>query len=283
MLNAILTSLNENRALTTVTESRLSDDIPEALQENGFVPIDQAWVKANLFYVEQANALGKKLASQSEHFPHVAQYFQQMLTVLETAQVENNLQVLLQIERFLWPAKIADLDIPTYIIPIWPEWAMHLFDPNIAGQTLFGADPALMFTVENVYYRASRPMLDTPARILWYVSRRKGNFQGTMSIRACSYLDEIVIDKPKALFSRFKRLGVYKWEDVFKVAKQDIERDIMAFRFSGTELFSSPIHREDLQEIWIKEKGRNFNIQGPVRISNDLFLHLYKIGSQIQQ
>ena len=80
------------------------------------------------------------------------------------------------------------------------------------------------------------------------------------------------------LFSRFKRLGVYTWKDVFKVAKDDIEQEIMAFRFSKTEIFSQPFHRNDLQTLWTQTKGRNFNIQGPLKITNDVFMRIYKSG-----
>ncbi len=280
VLRTILTSAKEERILTKITDRYLSNNIIDALQENGFALINQVWVKANLPIVETVKTLSAKLISFGKQFPETDHYFQQLVNVLETARTDNNMQALLQVERSLWPAKIRDIDIPTFIVSIQPQWAMDLFDPNIAKQTLFGADPRLMFNVENVYYRSSRPMLDAPARILWYVSQRKGDFQGTMSIRACSYLDEVVVDRPKALFSRFKRLGIYKWKDVYQVAKENINQDIMAFRFSNTELFSNPIHRDQLQKIWIKEKNRNFNILSPLRISNELFLHLYEVGFQ---
>jgi hypothetical protein len=104
-----------------------------------------------------------------------------------------------------------------------------------------------------------------------------------MSIRACSYLDEVVIDKPKALFSRFRRLGIYQWEDVFKVAKERLNQEIMTFRFSNTEVFSAPIHKDDLQKIWKEETGGSFHIQGPISIPSQRFFRLYKMGVQIQQ
>jgi predicted nucleic acid-binding protein len=279
--NAVALCVQEGRILTKFTEKYLSDAVLNALRENEFVLNNEFWVKANIPVVEKTEALRVKLDTLNQHFPVISDYFQQLSEALQPLAQQDNIQTLLQVEKSLWPAKIADLHIPAYIISIHPQWAMDLFDPNIANQTLFGADPFLILNVENVYYRSSRTKLSAPARILWYVNQGKGNFQGTMAIRACSYLDEVIIDKPKALFSRFKRLGVYTWEDVFKVAKEDIEQEIMAFRFSKTEVFSLPIHRNDLQTIWIETKGRNFNIQGPLNISNDLFLRIYKSGLQI--
>jgi hypothetical protein len=169
------------------------------------------------------------------------------------------------------------------MVPIWTDWAMQLFDFNIASQDLFGGEPSLLLNVENVYYRAASPSpknLAAPARILWYVSKGKDHYQGGMSIRACSYLDEIVIDKPKPIFSRFRRLGVYQWPDVFQVAKENLDQEIMAFRFSHTEVFNNPIGKNELASLWQAETGDNFHIQMPIFIANQLFFRLYKMGTQ---
>ena len=128
--------------------------------------------------------------------------------------------------------------MPSFIIPIKPFWAMHLFDYELGNQHLFGGDPHLVLNVENVYYRSSFPyILEAPARILWYISEGKAKYPGSKAIRACSYLDEILVDKPKILFSKFQHLGVYHWDDIYKVAKFDVNNEIMAFKFSKTELF----------------------------------------------
>jgi GNAT superfamily N-acetyltransferase/predicted nucleic acid-binding protein len=282
VLETVRIALVENRLLVSITNNQLHESIIQGLQEIGFIPINnKKWLKANLHIVDTAEAVNKKLETLGDQFSYAKTYFQKVQSTLEEASKNNNPVLLLQSERFLWPAKIIDIVIPSYIVPIWPEWAMHLFDPAIAAQTLFGADPQLFFQTENVYYRASRPMLEAPARILWYVSKRKGHYQQTMSIRAVSYLDEVVVDKPKVLFSQFKRLGVYRWEDVFNVAKNNLEKKVMAFRFSGVELLNSPVHRDKLDQIW-QEESKNFNIQGPVKISNEMFLRIYKLGMQPQ-
>jgi hypothetical protein len=137
----------------------------------------------------------------------------------------------------------------------------------------------LIFRLENAYYRSSRPrILEAPARILWYVSEGSGNYQGVKSIKASSYLDEIVIDKPKNLYSRFRRLGVFTWEDVYNVAEHDIDQDVMAFRFSKTELFENPIDLSNLRQIWIEDTGAQFNPVTARQISPELFFRLYRIG-----
>lgn len=278
ILKAVLDAFAEKRIVIRVTDARLSDVTVDALQENGFIFAETVWTKVILRGVQTAIELAAQLEALSQRFPHISRYFQDIKAVLGEAHDTNNGQVLLKTERLLWPVKITDLDLPAFVVPIRPEWAMHLFDPDMASQTLFGSDPSLMFKTENVYYRTSRPTLPTaPARILWYVSKGIGQYQNTMSIRACSYVDEVIIDKPKHLFSRFKRLGVYEWADIYKLANNDIEQEIMAFRFSNTELLN-PIGRDDLQKVWEEEVGRNFHVQAPLRISNELFCRLYMMG-----
>ena len=282
LLKTVLDSLVEKRVLTKITDLNLSAEVIDALREQGFVLIKNHWIKASLQIVGTAKQLVAELTSIGNNLPQISQYATQMTEAIESS-LSNNNRGLLYIERSLWPTKITDLDIPTFVVPIQPDWAMQLFDFNLAKQDIFGGEPSLILKVENVYYRANHSSpkeLTAPARILWYVGKGKGNYQGTMSIRACSYLDEVVIDKPKVLFSRFKRLGVYEWKDVFETAKQNLNKDIMAFRFSNTEIFNHPIHRNELKEIWKQESDVNFHIQKPIFISNLLFFHLYHKGVQ---
>ena len=279
IVRSVLTSSREGRVLTKITDPYLSGTITDALQQVGFVLVGEAWTKANPFSVETSRELATRLASFAVMFPPYGQYFKQMTSALTAAHSRGDVLTLLQIERSLWPAKVTDIDIPVFIVSIHPIWAMHLFDSGIANQDLFGGEPSLILSVENVYYRARRPeVLSAPARVLWYVTKGRGRYQDTMAIRACSYIDEVVVDKPKVLFSRFRRLGVYQWEDVFEVAKQDTDQEIMAFRFSNTEVFDHPIHWNELQEIWRTETEKGLNLQSPAIISAQQFFDLYKKG-----
>ncbi len=279
VLQAVLTSSREKRILTRITDTFLSDVIRDALKENGFVPSDDIWIKANLPVVEKAEDLALRLVSLTGELPGSIQHFKKNAEALKNAVSIHDERILLEIEQSLWPAKIADIDIPAFIVSIKPEWAMQLFDFGIADQDLFGGKEHLLLNSENVYYRHAThtKIISTPARVLWYISQGK-NYQDTKSIRACSYIDEVMIDKPKPLFSKFRRLGTYEWKNVLEVAGGNIEQDIMAFRFSRTELFDSPVHRDELQAIWQAEEGCNFNILAPVAISCRRFLQLYQKG-----
>jgi hypothetical protein len=158
---------------------------------------------------------------------------------------------------------------------------MHLFDVNIAEQDLFGGEPSLILNTENVYYRSGfQRILSAPGRVLWYVSSGNKRYQGSMYIKACSYIDDVEIGKPKHLFSKYKKLGIYKWKDVYNdVAKHDLNKDIMVFKFSKTEILKRPIHNSRLQRIW-KSEGQNFNPISPFIIDNARFFTLYNLGME---
>lgn len=191
----------------------------------------------------------------------------------DQASVSERTPTLLAIERHLWPAKFADLSIPTYIVPVQPRWAVHLFDPRQADDQLFGAFTPVVLSGEKVYYRKSHPpRLEAPARILWYVSKQ------THAIKACSYLDEVVIGKPKQVFGQFKRLGIFEWREVYEVADRSLDSDIMAFVFSGTELFEHPIDWADVQNHIVAERGKRNPLVSPLQMSQEFFANIYRRG-----
>ena len=84
---------------------------------------------------------------------------------------------------------------------------------------------------------------------------------------------ELVVDAPEALYSRFKRLGVYEKRDVLAIAKGDPAKEVMAFRFDDTELLR-PLALKKLQPI-LKAHGIKTTFQSPVRIPAAVFGELY--------
>jgi hypothetical protein len=59
---------------------------------------------------------------------------------------------------------------------------------------------------------------------------------------------------------------VYQWEDVYTAADHDINQEIMAMRFSGTEPLKKPIPYTEVR-VELKAIGANFTIVGPVAVS----------------
>lgn len=182
---------------------------------------------------------------------------------------------LIQIEKTLWPCKVIGAGIPCFIVPIQPEYAIQLFDEDLANTnySLFSneqVEPAL--SIENVYYKSIRNTIkEYPARILWYVSYDDRKY-GTMMIRASSYLDSIEKGTVSNLYRKYRRLGVLNWQDMLRFGSPD--EMISAYRFSYTELFENPIALKEVQNILDKP----VTFQSYVKITEDEFLRIYKRG-----
>ncbi len=237
LARALQTSASEGRSVSTVTEPNLDNTIFDALAEMGFTAHGAAWSKVNLDVAGTADDLAHRLDQLVSEGCHASTLATSLSASVKAWKAQPDEAGAIALERALWPAKIVDADVPCFIVPIQPHWAQGLFDEGLANQELFGERPELVLLREQVYYRANqRCGLRSPGRLLWYVSSDSDRY-GTMSIRACSRLDEILVDKPKELFRRFRRLGVYEWRDVFKKSGNDLEKLMMTLRFSDTELF----------------------------------------------
>jgi len=266
-------------ALISVTDPFISTEVKWALAKIGFTYSNENWIKANLFDVLSISRLQAKLYDLSTEFKEHSSFFHKLINFLSGSDPKEDLQEFINVEKILFPVKIKEIQAPCYIVPIKPIWAMHLFDYNLAMQDLFGGDPSLLFNVENVYYRSCKPKLPkAPARILWYITKGNGNLSGIMSIKACSYVNEVQIGKPKKLYKKNESLGVYKWPDVYEVAKQNIENDVLSFLFDFTELFEHRIRKTVINDIWQKEKKCSFFPRTPIEIPPQLFYHFYKLG-----
>ncbi|WP_405432324.1 GNAT family N-acetyltransferase [Streptomyces anulatus] len=175
-------------------------------------------------------------------------------------------------ERAWWPAKIIDSELPSFSVPIEPRWSADLFDfPTM----LMPRDEVLGISREHVYYRSPGHRSErVPARLLWYVSKGEPGQQGQMAI-GCSRLDEVVIDEPDTLFSRFEHLGVYGREQVRAVAEP--YGKAMALRFSDTELFPAPVSLGRFKAL-ATGLGLPLPLYSLSKISNALFQAVYEEG-----
>ncbi len=178
---------------------------------------------------------------------------------------------------------LIDSTLPNFIVPIKPIWAEALFDEKLANQScLAGLESSLELALrrECVFYRKVKNShgVHAPGRILWYITKDKRSYcnEQIQAIRACSRLDEIVVDKPKNIYKQFKRLGVYTYNDVLGCANDDKKANVMALKFSDTELFNTPIYLTDIQSMlgWKSSSS----VLSPYKISNKDFFDLYNRG-----
>jgi len=261
----------EKPCLVVVSDMGAGVSEVEALIEFGFVPIAGKWVKTTMRLLGTFHAL----RSAANIIPDETLAEASRLAI-EAAETSDDPNAAAMLEARFWPAKVTGSVLPTFIVSIRAEWAQHFFDDDLASQFLFGTREELLLGIEGVYYcSAKNRHLTAPARILWYVS--KGNDgTGSMSIKACSRLEEVVIGKPKEVFKRFRRLGVFQWKDVFEAAKKDLTNDVLAFRFSMTERFSKPFPLDRLAALDIRHP-----LLTPRRISDAQFATIYSHGCDL--
>lgn len=272
VLRSIQEAIERRATWVRVEDGYLTPEIESALAEHSFFRVGQAWVRC---VMRTSGTLDEVMAQLLNPGSGLAADIAAINS--EIARLRGNPAVLAaEVERVFWPAKVYGADIKTFGVAIHPKWAQHFFDSQLAGQELFGADPWLALNREHVYYRSpNRCGLTAPARLLWYVTK-DGDYDGAMSIRACSRLVSIELDRPKPLFRRYERLGVYLWKNVLATADNSIENEIMALRFVDTEIFSHPISLKEAKHLGIKA-----NFESPVKIDEAIFRRIYERGLNI--
>lgn len=234
-----------------------------ACNDLGFMNVEGGWLKLVLTGWHTIDEITQSVTWQDAAIDRLKES-------LEAARTDASIAS--DVEHLLWPAKLADAPIPCFVVPIQRRFAEQLFDVRLASQSLIGRDVDLALNVESAYYRAARPgVLTAPSRVLWYVSKCD-KYQGTMSIRACSRLVEVVRGRPKLLYKKLERLGVFGWRDVEGVAKGK-DTDIMAFRFDDSEALR-PTKRQHALTL-LKAHGIKTSFQSPVAIPADAFGQLY--------
>ena len=108
-------------------------------------------------------------------------------------------------EKHMWASKVFTGVVPSYVVPIQPEYARVLLGYEEHQGRLFEEHRSAAAARENVYYRSPR-QLQAPARLLWWVSG--GGPTGGM--RAISWLDAVDVGDPRHLHSKYRNRGVPK-------------------------------------------------------------------------
>lgn len=269
--------VNEKRACLVISDNHLSGYVERELLKDKFIKHGPDWHKFLFDFIGDHKQINNKLKTLISSGVIDRKIFKDHISVLKRKNIFKDNRSINELQKLFWPLKIESKDSNIYLVPIRPRWAKDLFDENIASEDLFGAKKELALSREQVYYRSARPSgIKAPGGILWYVSEDKG-YSGTSCIRAFSILDSVEISKPKDLFKKYERLGIYSWKDVFKTAKANIGNDIMAIKFSETELFKNPISMKDLSKI-LSRRGKGLLLQSPLKVTNDVFLEIYKLG-----
>jgi predicted nucleic acid-binding protein/ribosomal protein S18 acetylase RimI-like enzyme len=266
----IVYSIDNNISEIAISEQCFADDYKIILLQLGFENNLNIWIKSIYNIMLDSNEF---VVSGNKYLDCV------LNTMPKKESYKEFYEPLLFIERKCFPLKFTNLDIPCYIIPIKAYWAGQLFDVNIAQETLFGAIPDKIWNIENVYYRHTKPLTEVaPARILWYISYDKNVFR-SKAIVASSYLDEVATGKPKIIFKKYNHYGIYEWRDVFNLCNGNIETNIRALKFSGTEMFKKIISYQEIQKTLTRNGKPRNTFASPLKINNIIFNQIYRMGT----
>ena len=255
MVESINRAVTKSLDILKVEDSTVSFELLPNLTEMGFTRCPGGFVRFCFTrFLEQDQALSKVVGLM----PDCADNYKNMSG--------------LDLERSCSPL-ISDAAQNYFLIPIRPGFARNLVDRRLSSSDMFGGDPDVLLRWSNVYYRAAshHKMLTAPGRILWYVSG------DSKEIAAVSHLDEVVLDKPKELFRKFRRYGTFEWRDLYETCGGDIKKKVMALLFSHTFPLRRRVPLDEIRKVF-DEDGVGLTLQSPRKIQHGTFLKLFSLG-----
>ena len=249
-------SVKKNLNMVKFEDSALTPNLIPELLQMGFIKYNNSFVR---FCFSRCVSRKKVLSMVSELCPEVERVYQNMSDF--------------ELEQHCSPLVLDATDQNYFLIPIRPGYATGLIDRDQASYSLFGSDPNVLLGWDNVYYRSKNrhKMLTAPGRILWYVSGKK------KEIIAVSHLNDVVIDTPKELFKKFKKIGILQWEDLYKMCNGDPSKELMVLKFSHTFTFQKPVSLDDTRTVYL-ENNAGLSVQGPSKVSPKIFRELFRKG-----
>ena len=274
---AVQTARRAGHRTTRLLDNHIPTAAKGVLGVLGFRPARHGMAKVNGIGVESAPELADQLKELRSAFSNTS-WTRDTVSALGKEASLIPPQLAFQYERVTWPAKLLDTSLPSFIVPIRPEWASRLFHHKLAEQSLFGVDPQLMLRLDNVYYRSAVPRrIEAPARVLWYVAASKES-PDTGCIAATSLIADVVHAPAKDVFARFERYGVFEWKDVLGLAKGKPHGIVQAFRFGHTESFDTPVTLERIRYLARETRVGNVVFVSPSRVSSEFFGAVYREG-----
>ena len=283
LTHIIQATAEQTAAMLHLTEDVITPQVEDALPSAGFIQGQGGWVKFVLRTIADCSDIAQQIGENSIASNVEGKVTSEIVALLSGDALQRDYSLALDVEHCLRPAKLRDCDIPTFIGSIRPRWAQELFDAGLANQKSapfgakeeLGTQPQLRVLQGRASQRAGRN-----GASFWYVSD-DDRIPGTKQIRACSRLDSVEIGKPKEVFPRYRRFGIYEWHHVLETADNSLDGQVMAVKFSDTELFPTPVGFEKAREILKQYQGAWNNFQSPIRIPNAAFEKLYRQGMSI--
>ena len=255
--NTIATAVRKRINLIKINTSALVPELMPHLEDKGFIKNNDSYLR---LCFTKSYTHTQLIAEIEKIDPLIKRKYENMGTS--------------EIEYHCSPLDLVDLYKNLFLIPINQGYAISLVDPARSAQDLFGGTPGKLLGWDNVYYRSKthHNILKSPGKILWYVSGNQGG------VVATSHLDEVIINTPKELYRKYKKLGILEWKNLYAICHGDISKQIMALGFSNTISFNQKIPLRQLQVIYEEERGKKLSLQSPLKISKNIFRKIYQIG-----
>jgi GNAT superfamily N-acetyltransferase len=272
-------AVEHDKKFLAFTDVHLTDVEKQILESYGFFEVDQKWVRG----IKKGMSTIKQIEPDLRKFVTEIPQLRNLILGMGSGADKNFYLDMFSLERMLWPFKIMDAEIPCFIVPIKPHYARELFDTKAAKAELFGVQPKLIWSKENVYYRNVNPNVEKfPARILWYASDSRHSTR-SKGIVSSSYLNEVVIGPAKEIFKKHERFGIYSWEkDILPLAKNSASKPIKILRFSDSESFEHIIPLTQVKQILESNAESDNNFQSPMKIKNTTFMEIYALGKGLK-
>lgn len=244
-----------------ITDPALADSAARAIREEGLIRDHASWVGFAVQACGSAAAVDEQLGRAAS------------AAGLQVPPLRAGLSAAIaaDLERTLWPAKITDSDLPSFLIPVRPEWSSELFG---VPEMLIPRSSTLGISREHVYYRSPHPrVVAAPARLLWYASGA-GKDSGVAAVIACSRLEEVIAARPAELHQRFRHLGVWQQDQITGIAR---DGTALALRFADTEIFPRRVPLRRLREL-ASQYRQPLSLQSAKKISPQFFTAVYQEG-----
>jgi hypothetical protein len=146
--NIIKVAVKEQKRVVKMGDIFLEDEFKLILTEFGF------WQNGDFLIKNVASGMieFRKLFNEYSFLKEYIFISNLYTEIEETEDKIKRKQLIFRLERFLYPLKFSDLDIPTYIVPIKFYWASQLFDSKGADNIIYGMqNPDLGWNRENIY------------------------------------------------------------------------------------------------------------------------------------
>lgn len=252
----------EGQQIIKITDPHLTSYSEMTIRDDGFLRHDGTWTGLVISACADSKAVDAVMSRVAQSVGLTMPALRPSLSPVIAAELE----------RTLWPAKITDSDLPSYLVPIRHVWSADLFG---VPRTLLPRPDNLGLSREHVYYRSPRPRVEqAPARLVWYVSGSSPN--GLAAVIGCSRLEEVVRDTPAALYSTYRHLGVWSREQITRAAHNG---QALALRFTDTEIFPHQIPLRRLYQLAAQD-GQKLSLRSSQKISARLFAAIYQEGHQ---